>query len=554
MNEPRRRRPRCYNPDDVKDRICAVFASIRRTRSGQATANSGTDDGKKSGYALIDPVIRLIFTALGCVLVLLILPSAITVGPEKSLDSELRKFKDPFGLEPEFYGTAAVIYSAKDDWGESAAEYLAEQLEMQNNLASVCIPDTEFSETSVNRDLIVSLGCSQLNNENYLDSYLFLGKEGLEITDFPCKSADHALSVTAFSSVSAREASDLIINAVSTEAKKGSAGRIFAYELKLSDEVYVTRKDTPASVTAAGAGLIRLEVKDRTAPVFVISYPDADAYTLNALELAIRDAKPALVVFNGGLSCGARDRNGLFAAWNSISALLSDNGTPWCFTLSDREELPRETIADILTDMPGCLNRAYQNGSAGSLLALTYNDDPFAAVLITDPVDLTSERSASFCSRVSTQIEVLKRAGSGTPSLCAVLPGVLPALAALISDKDAVSGEYEINSDISPYILPSDVELPDLYAQLGINTFFSFSGTADGGYASYSDPSGTKINTFFCGSIGFSYPGIGGKFEVNNSLRGGILADLSKLRSDNAHLCVRRLTASEIGANKKSEG
>ena len=557
MNEPRRRRPRCYNLDDVKDRIRAVFAPSGKTRSGSATSSSGAGTGagtgKLSGYALFGPAIRLLFAAVGCILVLLILPPAIKSAPAERIDSELRNFDDPFGLEPEFHGTVAVVYSAKDGWGADAAGYLAEQLETQKNLSSVCVTDTDYSEDPGDHDLVVSLGCTELNSDSYLGSYIFLGKNGYEITDLPPENADHVLSVTAFSSSGAMEAAELILNSISAKAKTGSAGRIYAYDLNISEDVYVTRKDS-SSGAAETDGLILLEVKDKDAPVFVISYPDAEPATLNALDLALQEADPALVVFNGGLSCGARDRNSLYESWSSVCAVLSAHGTPWCFTLSDKEDLPHETIADILPDLPGCLNGSCRNGSVGSLLVLTYESEIYTAMLIADTVDLDSERSGAFFSRINSQFGLLRRAESENTSLCAVLPGVLPTLAALMSDATSVSGEYDVNSDLFRYMLPAGTDLLDTCMELGINTFFSFSGTADSGYASYSHPSGTTVNTFFCGSIGFSYPGIGGKFELNNSLRGGILADLYKLRSGNAPLCVRRITASEIGANKKSEG
>lgn len=557
MNEPRRRRPRCYNLDDVKDRLCAVFAPSGKTRSGSAASSSethtGTGTGKLSGYALFDPAIRLLFAAIGCILVLLILPPAIKTAPAERIDSELRKFDDPFGLEPEFHGTVAVVYSVKDDWGADTARYLAEQLETQKNLSSVCVTDTDYSEDPGDHDLVISIGYTELNSDSYLGSYLFLGRNGYEITDLPPDSADRVLSVTAFSPTGAMEASGLILSSISTEAKTGSAGRIYAYDLILSEDVYVTKKES-SSDAAETDGFILLEVKDKDAPVFVISYPDAEPATLNTLDLALRETKPALVVFNGGLSCGARDRNSLYAAWSSVSAILSAHGTPWCFTLSNKEDLPPETIADILPTLTGCLNSSFRNGSAGSLIVLTYENEISAAMLIADTVDMNSERSGAFFSRINAQLGLLRRAGSENTSICAVLPGVLPTLAALISDATSVSGEYNINSDLFRYMLPAGTELLDTCVELGINTFFSLSGTTDSGYASYSHPSGTTVNTFFCGSIGFSYPGIGGKFETNNSLRGGILADLSKLRSGNAPLCVQRLTAADIGANKKSEG
>lgn len=545
MNEQRRRRkPRRYG----KERWTYLIPDTLSTIASAAE--------KLYRHQNIRLALRCMCALIGAVLILTALPAAVKDTAQKAANSNNRP-ENPFGNDPLAPLTAIVIYSPDDDWGKDEAEYLATQLKSRFYISAVTVTDDQYlaavkDQQTSHAELVITLGYTDVdantslstNNDNsdnnsnsysagnenknvkpaesYLDALARLGRAGVEITPGNRNvSASVNVNITAFEAASARRGSEHLLSAIDI---KGAS-------FSVSDELYITEiSDTIEKNTVTTVLTDKDTSEVGKSNVLVVSYPDADEHSLNSLRLLLENNTPDLVIFNGGLDCGADGRTELASSWKSITDLLSSYNVAWGYNFTHADsKLPRDLVNEVLSSFSGCITSPDSNGSVTSTLALMSSDGiPFAAVSVVDIIDTTNADSAhSLCNIIETQTALVRRAGKNV-AYTAVIPGVLPMINILFSGHTGTGGDITVTSTLSSYLLSYGADIYDTFISCGVNFFVCAAGTTDTGVITFNNPNSnpntgsgnTSVTATLNGSIGFMSPGLGGKFDLNNSLRG----------------------------------
>ena len=540
MNEQnRRRKPRHYGKERLKylisDSLSALAAAAEKLYRHRYTK----------------PILQCTCAVIGAVLILMMLPAAVRDTIQNPADSEMNEQTDPSGNDPAAAVSALVVYSPDDDWGKTEAGFLCEELEKRFFIFAVSVTDEEYLASKDNQsdpaDLTVKLGffCADVN-ESYLESLSRIGENGVEVTSEESDADTVSVNINAFCASSARQGSLRLLDYLRIENEKCS----------IADGFYILHS------SGSGAGLICLSAdmnaESGKSDVLVVSYPDAEKVTLDALRLVMDDdgTLPALVIFNGGLDCGCTDRAGLSSAWNTINGFLTSLGIKWGYTFSSADEtLPRSMINEVLTSYSGCVTRPDVNGRVGSTIALISDGDPIAAVTVADIADTKNKADAdAFCIAVKESTELIRRA-KGNVQFTSVVPGVFPIVSALFPGNSGKITGVNVNSSLPSYIMPCGSEIYDSLLDSGIRYFICSAGTCDTGVISFSSPvnnaGSVSVSASLSGSVGFSTPGLGGKYELNNSLRGAVRVCFEQNTSGNIGISQKYIFASDLGTNKK---
>ncbi|MCQ2353961.1 MAG: hypothetical protein MJ102_02525 [Clostridia bacterium] len=540
MNEQnRRRKPRHYG----KERLQYLISDVLSAMAAAA--------GKLYRRRYTKPILQCSCAVIGAVLILMMLPAAVRDTVQHTDDSEMDEHTDPFGNNPAAAVSALVVYSPDNDWGKTEAGYLCEELEKNFFISAVSVTDEEYlaskDKQSDPANLTVKLGffCADVN-ESYLESLARIGENGVEVISEESDADTLSVDINAFCASSARQGSLRLLDYLRVENEK----------CRIADGFYILHS------SGNGADLIcisaDMSAESGKSDILVVSYPDAEKVSLDALRLVMDDdgTLPALVIFNGGLDCGCTDRAGLSSVWKTIDGFLTSLGIKWGYTFSSADEtLPRSMINEVLTSFPGCVTRPDANGRVGSTIALISDGFPIAAVTVADIADTKNKADAdAFCGSVKECTELIKRAG-GNVQFTAVVPGIFPLVSALFPGNSGKIAGVNVNSSLPSYILSCGAEIYDSLLSCGIRYFVCSAGTCDTGVISFSSPvnnaGNVSVSASLSGSVGFSTPGLGGKYELNNSLRGAIRVCFEQNKSGNIGISQKYIFAADPGTNKK---
>lgn len=415
---------------------------------------------------------------------------------------------------PELLPHITIVYPAGDEWAAEEAHQLEHRLAARFHANFMTLSDKEYlaldDETLAligsKPSLTVSLGISELSEESYLETLSRLGREGLEI-----RCASSRIDITTASSLRLREGIDAFVAALGHNA-----------ELKVSEELSICDA-RPTPETDFKPDLISEGELD----ILVLSYIDSNPYTLRAIKGLVAHCLPDLVVFNGNVDGGADNRRDLALLWQEISDILAETSTPWCFTPGKLSGgLPLITVCEVISSFDGCIKPINgKNDTAFALIAANPEGIVTASVYIGD---ITS--SSSLCEKLEADSVLYARASSYERQIAAILPAIPPQIASVTEE---LPEEHTAR------------ELTDLYDCL----------TAAGADAFIcgADPVSTSLIEFedgslaLCGSIGFDARGIGGRFDYNNSLRGGVLLRITSHRADYADAELSYIYAADLG-------
>ena len=256
-----------------------------------------------------------------------------------------------------------------------------------------------------------------------------------------------------------------------------------------------------------------LTAADAEFSAICVSAPNVDSHSVNALTLLLDESKADLVIFNGDLDCGAANRSELADAWETINEILKTRKIQFIYALSKAESLPEVMLCEVISSMDSCV------GGGGVYTVCRENGEPLTAIIAASNV---SAKNAEIASAINAVSPFWKNTTGKKFSLLAVFPdapeglsltaATLCARGTLVSDTDADTAKL-LNAALlsgADHLICGGAKNSYGVAEKLIDSL------PDG----YSEPLTPRMA--LCGSIGYREEGLGGRFELHNSLRGGV--------------------------------
>lgn len=447
-------------------------------------------------------IVKVVAASVFALLLLTMLPAAIPdseveeTRPAPSFDNKLPDMDAV--ASPEFFPHLVVVYPEREGWGREEAEHIATKLASKFHAHFVTLSDTEYLALdegtlalyNAEPTLTVALGITELNEESYLSVLSRLGANGIEVVRI-----GNRIYVNSASYERVNEFAENFISSVS-----------FSGSYEIPENIFISDPRTSAETDFAPDIVTDGEVR-----ILTFSHIDGNDYTLRALEGIIAHEEPDLVIFNGGIDGGCKTRQELAALWSDISGILKKTETPWCFTPGELSgELPRIVVCEVVSSFDGCL-RSFKGDSSVtySLTVANTAGEVTASIYVGD----TYDASEVLCVLIETDAKLYGRASDYDRAVI----GVFPAIPEQLSSLDDVCEEY---------VSDKLTDLYDAFLAAGGSTIISAADPAHPFIIDHKD--GTLA---LCGSIGFSARGLGGRFDYNNSIRGGLLLTLTPHRS-----------------------
>lgn len=430
-----------------------------------------------------------------------------------------------------------VIYrdNAGSEWALSAARELAAELADRYNCEAELIPASRYESGQLpDSGGAIVIGHTGLSECNYVDSYYSVGPDGCS-TYFNSRGD---LIIEAFGSKGAEAGIDHFLSNYNGDAENAVSVQnglhIPDLDAALSDFANgaIINSETAQVVEINSPGVTADGGEFRT---LVLASPDDGQYTIRAIEAILDAEKPDLVVFCGDLSAGKDSRSSLAGAWEKITAPLNARGISWSFLAKadgaeEDSSLPASMINEVLTARRGCISAA--DGS--TFIAVTDSEGvPHGGLWLvgksTDTAELRAELEES---------SALMSSAYGK-----TVPGVM------VSD-GALEGAAELLSSGSSELIRTKVEgeitgLYDAAVAAGISCFVSSGAPENTGVVSDG-----SISCAAAGSVGFEGKGLGGRFEYNNSLRGGVLITL-KYADGESTFAAKYVYTADLGVNQR---
>ncbi len=457
------------------------------------------------------------------VLLITMLPAAITdTEPEKPeitypYDKEMPEI-DPT-VNPQLFPHIVIIYPDADAWGAEEAEHVKAQLSPRFHAHFVIISDKEYlaldeqtlSLYNAEPSLTLNLGISSLLEGSYLEILSRLGRDGLEITH-----EGNMINITSASPERINEGVRAFADAIGYDNK-----------LIISEELYIC-DERPSPETDFKPDI----VTDGELNFLVFSYIDTNSYTLRAIEGIVGKTQPDIVIFNGAVDGSASTRHELALMWQGIADALKKTDTPWCFipgTLSGK--LPRITVCEVISSFDGCIRKT--NGKESGSFSLTVantSGEVTASIYLCDSFDSSDE----LCAKIEADSALYTRASSRKREIIAVYP----ALSDRLLDKAEGLSSAFVSKELR--------DIHDCLDAAGASLYICSESSVSPNTVEYSE--GTIA---LGGSIGFDSPGLGGRFDYNHSLRGGLLLTLTPHRAGYTDSNIDFIYAADLGLNER---
>jgi len=498
-----------------RERIASIYRKVI-SQNPEIVYNSV----KKRRKRIISNCVKSLVILVACVAVLFLFQeTAIPVienGNGITADDLIKKYG-----EINLY----AVYSASDDWSKDTAEYIARKLDGIDHLTVSVIPDDEYvsagrpllpgeqapgysSSTDKNTEngncITVSIGHTLLEEESYIDAYLRLGDGGYEISHSDAVPGEHErISLIAFDAASAASAA----------TKFTSYFTSASHFTRLFGKLYVSKTGDRI------ASPIILEAPGEEAPdMLVISRPGADDTSLAALEKMLSTSGASLVIFNGGLSCSTSGRQELEAAWEMISAVLEKHSVKWFCVFSQADKgsaISASAVKEVIHTYGGSV---FTDGTNGWILYTDKDGKPLSAVAVSG-LNGAPDPDLDF-------LKVIYRAAGKEIPSAAVIPGAPEGiLSAPVEDTKDPSYKFGFYETPDEYLGEKYALFAGNALSLGMPCVFYAGNNNAGVFASAY--AGANGYTGFCGSLDYLSYGLGGRYSLNHSLRGGIVIGFS---------------------------
>lgn len=420
---------------------------------------------------------------------------------------------------PKVFPHLVIVYPDAEAWVEEEAKHIESLLYSRFHAHFVTLSDSEYlaldEETlslyNAEPTLTVNLGINTLLDGSYLEVLSRLGSDGLEI-----KREGNRIDITSASFARIHEGAEALIDSLE-----------FDGNFNIPESIYICDA-RPSEDTEFAPDF----VSDTALNILTFSYIDSSIYTLRALKGIVEQVKPDLVIFNGGVDGEATTRRELAVLWESISVVLAQTGTQWCFTPGELTgTLERITVCEVISSFEGCIRPI--DGSEEAAYAITVaNSDGIvtASIYVGD----TYGSCAALCDKIEADSALYARASSYNRSITAILPAVSKQI-------------YSSAEDIPEGYLSEN--LSDLYDSLSAAGVDSIICAAD--------PASPKLITYsggnlaLGGSVGFNSRGLGGRFDYHHSMRGGMLLTLDIRRANYTEAKLSYIYAEELGLTER---
>ncbi len=396
------------------------------------------------------------------------------------------------------------VYSPLDEWGKETAEYLAGRMEGYDYVVPTICADFEYSAEERRNGFAVFIGHTVCSNESYIEAFMRIGEDGLEISREADANGDtESVTVLAFGRDTAME----------------GAGRFADFFLSVNrirnvlSKLYITK--------ISGERLDFLTVSEKrqgsVETMLVVSAPDAGSYTGKLLSAMVQSCAPSSIIVNGGMA-GSDSREEIAAV---CSVINQSRGTAdWGYRLisTDPSGSRRDLAAEVIK-----ASGANPTDFSKSEFVL-YADErtvPLGISVFAGVDDL--DDSSRTEERLLLLRRVTERAGAAGIPFAVYLPA-LP-YACTETEGFAVTG-FDPDSGLNllgSWSSCTDERADGLYEaalEAGAGLIVCHAGFSNVGTLPAAD--GSDAVLALCGAAGFTNPGIGGKFKLNNSLRGGL--------------------------------
>jgi len=401
------------------------------------------------------------------------------------------------------------VYTSAEGWGRETAEYLAGRMDGYDYIVSNVVPDEGYAESESRGDFAVFIGHTLFSEENYLESVLRLGLDGLEISRKTDSSGNtESVTITAFGQETAMRGAERFADFFL------SVNRIRNIFTKLYiSETSGERLDF-VSFRQAEAG------EEET--VLAVSRPDSNPYTGRLLSAMVDAAAPSEIVVSGGLA-SEESREKLAEVCSVING--SRGGALWrfCPTSSDPGGSRMNLALEVMrASDPSALSEG--SGSTETVYSVVTDESKAPlGVMIYVGVDSLDD-SGKTAERIRTLAGVLDRTTDDYPFAL-----ILPALPEVCSEAEWFSATgFDPDSELN--VLGSrsgqtDGRADEIFTaalESGADLFVCYAGFSNIGTMPIAEGEDAVASLALCGSLGFNNPGIGGKFQLNNALRGGV--------------------------------
>lgn len=435
-----------------------------------------------------------------------------------------------------------IVYSEADPWGLDASNSLNSLFFEKTGASLKIVPDTE----SVSRHEI-RVGYTNRASDDYLTSVSTLGTDGYAIV---ISSGDN-INIVAFSEAGINAAIKYFMNSYVGAYRGGEltfANRSnFSFISRSGEEPDISLRQSKITLNFSTNGKFR---------ILVLSDPDANLMTVEAIETIVKEEKPDLVMFAGDASSGLTSKAELEAYLKVLSAPLEESKTPWAVVFGEQDTeggLSVEAQMEVYSSFKYCVAKSdyVKDGTVSYFLPLysagegDSSSSPIFGVWAMGQVPMISKTNtgAAFDDLISDYRENGTDYGYVTTSQIAwfsenakildresggYLPTVMithtpihefsvicenPDLTGFAGEKGENISSSPVNSGLFAALLEARNVL-GLY--VGHDHLNSFSGKYCG------------IELGYCASIGYDGYGFGGTFETNNRLRGGRIIELSE--------------------------
>jgi len=475
---------------------------------------------------LLAVIIKLGITAGILILILFLMPSDVVNDIKKHLPGE-------FGSAPREINEITVVYS-NDRYAKEQAERLVDLLSEKPSLYVRVVKENVFSwsSKSEDNDLTVFLGHTTFTPEAYLKSISRIGEMGYEISfSFADEEQAGNAYVTAFSSGTLSSA----VSAFSEQFLR-KEGTINASNLQYCIEEKHVEGELPDLVV----------VEDETPSLAVFSYPGTDDYTLKAISALVEKTSVDSVLFNNADALG-NDRNTIGESWTKIFNATSN--APLTFINSIKLGNEGGLVEEVINTVAGGKGKYVKSMQSVMMVDKYYY--PIALDFLVP--DFEESETQNIISVIEKFTALADRANNGSVPVVlnyTALPGAVESKLPAPSGYEPVDG-CVISESLKPYV---DTKFDSVYysaLECGVRHFVFSAGYTNTGvfYVDYND---SEVAVALSGSIGFDEPGVGGKFALNNSLRGMILVSLNKNLNGEFYIGMNYVFAADYGLTVKN--
>ena len=523
----------------------------------------GNKNGERSqGTKYFEPS-RKMLAVLFCVLAVGGLILCTLLGYSYSGDS-IRMISQMTESERSAAKDYVIVYSEADVWGLDAAKRLNELFYKKTGASLKILPDSE----SIARHEI-RIGHTNRSGDDYITTVAALGENGYAVL---LQSGDN-IGIAALSREGAEVAVEYFVDSYVGAYRAGKL--TLARNMSVS---FVSRTGNEPSISLRQSKLKLNFTETGKFRALVLSDADTNPHTIEAIDKMVEKEKPHLVIFAGDVSSEIATKAELEEYLKALTAPLEARKIPWTASFGEQDTdggLSAEAQISVFSSFDHCIikNDFSYGGTASHFLPIYKSGEggegssPVSGIWIMGQTGMLSleengaskdpilndlrENGTDYGYVMSNQIawfmenqKVLDREAGGKMPTVMVCHTPVPEFNAVAENpvEAKMSGNFGEAVSCSPLNSGLFTAILESRSVLGLYSGHDHLNTFSGKYCG--------IELGYCASIGYDGYGLGGTFDINNSLRGGRMIELSILNGD-IRVSSRMIYASEfaVGVN-----